>query len=346
MSNKKVIARSDIETDGQVSINIKPNELGEFLKGLLGQNRNVSRIFHRVFIIEHEWFMQLHNLILQRVSGQNTAELIEFSARISYRNGRVLLLKSTEAFETYNDVSPHETIAVRLMWTFLVNFPNKDHPEKQEILIDVYESELFALEAESFLESLLIFDDRGPSRIAAYVEFTEVTFGEDIIALISRHVDESFPQKKSSSKQSKIFPHYLVSPMAFGIILFSLMGIYAWEAHTLFSKEYQAIVSSLQSSDIAGVHKKIDYITLKRTTFYGFTYNFFVKSFALISIVASFVMHLSIHKKSFLILNNADQKLYERHKSRYKFLYAGVFLSLIVGIISGLIANYLPSLIG
>lgn len=107
--------------------------LGAFISGLLGQPQSIQRELSGTFDIDHAWLVNVHYLIQQRIQQQNIASIVDFSAVIFFQNGLSRKLTSFESFQSYSEPKPLVSKGVKLKWTYLIQFPGKNIPERQEI---------------------------------------------------------------------------------------------------------------------------------------------------------------------------------------------------------------------
>jgi hypothetical protein len=179
-----------------IALSTDPRTLGEFIGNLLGQRRRLSRHFDLVFFIDWPWLHNLDQLIVQRVTHQNDSALVDFSFKLYLDNGRVTHVSSRTDFQTFRDLSNVETVGVELAWTFLVTYPASKVPEKQEIRITARTEMLDGREKErrkifSFFEIVRPRDDE----IALDIYYSNITWGEDLMQLISSHALAAFRPK-------------------------------------------------------------------------------------------------------------------------------------------------------
>jgi hypothetical protein len=114
-----------------------PHEFAAFIASLLGRPQRISKVMHGVFDLGKTDLIQFYHLIDQRITQQNDATLVQFSADVLYQDGSSVLLDSLNAFETYNEIRPVASIGIILSWIYLVQFPKKAIPEKQQIDVTV-----------------------------------------------------------------------------------------------------------------------------------------------------------------------------------------------------------------
>ncbi len=97
-------------------------------------------------------------------------------------------LKSIEAFEHFSETKKILSHSVRLTWTYLINFPNKDTPEKQEISFYVADKAPSSSIPEDPVRRVVSMKDK-VGVISYYINHTERTWGDDIETLLKQEVN-------------------------------------------------------------------------------------------------------------------------------------------------------------
>ena len=116
-----------------VSLPVDREQLGKFIASLLGQQQSIEREAYGTFSIDHAWLLHIHSLIDQRIHQQNHGSLTAFTATIYYYNDLKRELSSIEAFEHFAETKQVTSRGVKLVWTYLISFPGKEIPERQQI---------------------------------------------------------------------------------------------------------------------------------------------------------------------------------------------------------------------
>lgn len=148
MANQIILSEDgDGSVPSEFKFQVKREKLGEFVKGLLGQPFEIGRRISGQFDLQQEDVNQLFRLIEQRISQQNEYELIEFNGKIGYEDGHFRALTDKDAFFHYNDTANIKSISVNFIATFLILFPGKDIPEKQEIEFNAYSNGKISISA-------------------------------------------------------------------------------------------------------------------------------------------------------------------------------------------------------
>lgn len=91
------------DNEAMLSLPIKKSDLGNFVADLLGQQQSIERVVDEKFDIDFNWFVNLNELINQRINQQNNADLISFNQVIYFESGLKRTLTSVEAMVSYNE---------------------------------------------------------------------------------------------------------------------------------------------------------------------------------------------------------------------------------------------------
>ena len=127
----------------------------------------------------------LHELVMQRVVQQNNGKLIQFSAKVFFTDESSVQIGSYEELVTYNEVKPIISEAVKLTWDLLIQFSDKDHPEKQVIEILVISSvDRQTIEANEI--PIIFYRPNGEFRIN--IEHTARSWGLDIESMLTNQI--------------------------------------------------------------------------------------------------------------------------------------------------------------
>ena len=68
--------------DGNVILPSDSEELGRFISSLLGQPQSIKKIFTNSYIADYQYFLNLIDLIIQRLEQQNKYKVVSFQATI------------------------------------------------------------------------------------------------------------------------------------------------------------------------------------------------------------------------------------------------------------------------
>lgn len=195
MGNELNLKLSDDEREDQfVQVPIKRKDFGDFITGLLGQPETISDKKIGVFEARYEWLIHLHHLIDQRIKQQAKSSLVDFSAVFNYRNAPERKITTIEGFLNFNEAKIVTTKGIKIVWTYLVSFPNKATPEKQEITLTLLTDRTEIVHIGATRVSRQTTSKNG---IIAYaISHTERTWGDDIQSLLDKEIGGLFEEEK------------------------------------------------------------------------------------------------------------------------------------------------------
>lgn len=130
--NERSAVVLDTNSDTLV-IHMERAGFADFVKGLLGQPQTIENLYAGAFDIGKDAIENLFHLVDQRVSQQNQAHLIQFSIKIYYSDDSSVLLNSLTDFKSYREIRPQQSTSANLTWTYLIQFPDRQQPERQVI---------------------------------------------------------------------------------------------------------------------------------------------------------------------------------------------------------------------
>lgn len=347
---------TEVETiDGETSIilSLKQKELGEFITNLLGQQQSIERDFDESFDIDHEWLLNLHDLLNQRITQQADAKLVNFSAVIYFNGGLKRTLTSIEAFRSYHETKKNIPVGIKIVWYYLVLFPGKTHPEKQEISFSAnvhlkqksYKGKKRSF--KDFINSTIGINDQERSSVNYNIEHTERTWGDDLEVIISNQLDDVI---RGGELKFQFFQ--------FLRIVFSFLALMFFMTYPLYSiigsvdvsrglvaeayNEYKTLNASGIIS-IESVETKLDAIAnmMALSSTNSSTLGFSSLSIILGPVFVYLFLILSKNVKSSFLVLSISSKLYKEKKLKAERKSSMVTIFVYVSaIIGSIIANY------
>lgn len=354
--NYTEITTSGLETHSQGYIQLPFNEDGfkEFITGLLGKPQTVNANLHGDFNIELKHIEQLYTLINQRVTQQNEASLIQYTARIIFKDDSSVLLNSFEDFITYNEIKPLVSSEVHLTFLYLIKFRDKNVPEKQEINISILGSRPttdsdkeyngYTIYASEAARARTRNRDRG--LIQYEIKHTARTWASDLDALLHNYFTSLFEIPDRFTKFINAYP-FLLS-LSISIALF--YPIYKFIEKIRLEKRLEHLseinkVFSQKPLSLQHINNEIKYLVISdirekdfESYWIIYTILFFVWFFIFMTILQN------ENKKSFVLLTSESykaQKKYEKDtKSRLSLLIWTVAINIILSIVANFIYDY------
>lgn len=338
---------SDDENDSVISIPVSKKDLGGFICDLLGQKQSLERTYDVEFEIDHSWLMNLHEMIDQRISQQANSHLINFNAVVYFDNGTKRTITTIEAFRAYHETKPEVSNGVKIVWEYLVLFPKRPHPEKQQISFTASVFEHKVSERKMFLD---IFSERlafsgKESLINIQIDHTERTWGDDIENIISSCVQEATKTVSLGFIVTQI--SRLIMTLAIFIFMFFYPLYHAFvstgeslefiQQEFLKLKEVQDITTELLNQKVELIFDAVTKIEHSKNS--G-TVWLLISAFVGPFVTLLFLAITRSTQQSHVLLSSKAKQQQEKFQRRNKNRAAVIALSYIASIAAGIIGNY------
>jgi hypothetical protein len=192
-----------------------PDQFSEFVASLLGRPQELTGGREGQFLANKAEALQLHHLITQRVDQQNGVKPLQFTARIAFENGTSVLLNTLDDFNSYNEVRALRSTALHMTWTFVISFPGRQIPEKQEIEFG------FVAERQSRIQIGTMITTPGEGYVYYRIRHTARTWGADMEGLLTHYMDSLIRQPSRFRSVLRKYSGWV--GMSFGAIVFALL---------------------------------------------------------------------------------------------------------------------------
>ena len=337
--NKEIGEAIDIQK-GHLIMPFNEEQFKDFVTGLLGTPQTITKRIKGNFEVHLKDLQNFHDLINQRVTQQNGGRLIQLKTQIYYSDESSVLLSSYEELVTYNEVKPVISQAARMTWSYLIQFPDKGVPEKQEIEIMIASTpQGNVIESDGIPVFFPIF-----GQFMITIKHTARTWGADIEALITNQINsilmpcskiKDFVRKKSGT----------ISVLAATLFLLSALLSIFFSTHAFNAREIATASNFIsQNHDL---NSKTDYLLNyiaknAQNLFFLKSQLFIVSSIFLAIILGFWVENLADNKEiSYLVLTREAKKSRDTQvkKSRRKSIW--FWISIAVSILTGVASNYL-----
>lgn len=319
---------------GFVQIPVCQEDFTEFISSLLGKPQSVSAYFWGSFEFTKNNVEHLYFLIDQRIQQQNDGSLVQFSAKTTYSDHTSITINDLDSFISYKEVKTVIPTAVTLSWIYLIKFPDKRTPEKQEIELSVVTPEMLDVDIQK----------RG-GLVQAEIRYTARTWGTDIEALISANIKELFEE------QPKIKKILLNNSGQVGLLIASIILVGSAFACLVVSNQFTNEMVNTVSNHLNSattVSDKIDYIANHIASGEWIKFNLRSIIFLGIAFVSSIFAGVwvtscleSIVKPCFILFTEAAErnkiKVNKRNVKKWWVFGASVCVS----ILSGVAGNYI-----
>lgn len=324
-----------------ISVPIDKKALGQFISGLLGQPQTLSKRIEAPFVISHAWLVHVCTLVLQRVSQQNAPEPISFVVGIGYHEGVSRTISSLDAFQHFAETQNVICETLKINISLLIQFPNKEIPEKQEIL-------LYFKAPHNQQSALEVIFGKNLREGEMYIEIrhTERTWADDILSILIKEFEGVMIEEPMIKKNlRKLFLPFssLVIPFSFmiGSVVVPLMN--KPSVTELAKKIDELVVLPGQ------IEKKVNtLLEAEKFSIIKADYNFGVNylGYMLALVVLVFVgITLARPLPSFILISKATERYKQKvdAKQRRKLIWAGISLigSLLIGVAGNFVYDYL-----
>ena len=349
------LEESDGDERTSIVLPLRKRDFGNFIVSLLGQQQTIERDFEVKFDIDHHWVVNLHELLDQRIKQQADATLMSFTFVIYFENGLRRTLTTVEALKNYAETKKQIPVGIKLLWIYLVPFPGRDHPEKQEISFSAHihskernsektTKNRFHFETVIF-ESVISESER--SSINYNIDHTERTWGDDLEVILSDQVDEVVrgnETKDSLFNLTRLILVLAILVFSFVYPIYTTTSISKNTSHKLevLAEKYDKINVDIPPT-VEVLDRKIDQmktiIVETRVSADGIGVAFFV---LLLGIPFALLMLWLTRKgtSSFLVFSKESKKDRVRKLKRENRSHVIVAATYACAIIGGIIANY------
>ncbi len=342
MSQEEIIISQRIDNqNGYLTLPFNESQFKDFVSGLLGKPQTLTKRIRGDFEIYLKDLQNFHDLLNQRIIQQNNGHLIQLRTKIFFSDQSSVSLSSYDELVTYNEVKPVESIAVKMNWTYLIQFADKNVPEKQEIELTIFASPLRSIVEDEDIP--FIFPSNGEFRIL--IQHTARSWAYDIEGLLTNQINSILLKEESFFKLIRRKSSQIGIITALLFFLGSIIGIYINTKSFLKSELIK--VDNFVSANNQNVSKKVDfilnYIASNDQNF------FFIKSliFIVVSVVIAIVLGIWVEnlannrRYSFVVLTRESVRAKDAYEVKKKRKTLWFFLSLIISIVSGIASNYL-----
>lgn len=330
--------------DNEIALPVDKENLGRFVSSLLGQPQSLEKIFTKPFIANHEYFINLMALITQRLKQQNDYKIVSFNANITYTDETRRQITTFEAFQHFSETLKVKSSGLKINLVTLVNFPQKDIPEKQEIDIRFYAS---AKELRKY-----IVDVSGV--ISVEIRHTERTWGDDMLTIIENSfndiwVKESI-QKRFFKKSTSILKNEFIRPIFILVSMLPLMFSLNNSKNNQYQDEY-IDASNVYGSNIEGLHEKIDFLASIEFGKLSSNSTILIPMMMIITVMCTYLLILTLDKyvkphPSFVVLTKSTEKHMKEvlKKGKQKLIIFSIMGTVFLGVVSAFIHDYLKNI--
>jgi len=178
---------SDSDSPGQVIIPFGKDEFASFIKSLLGKQQTNTKRLKGTFHLTIDHINDIIELINQRITQQNKSQLLQISLKIVFSDNSTRLLGSRQEIISFSEPRDVYPISAHLSLEYLIQFNDKDRPEKQDIELSFIINDLSSQVILSNDNEPFVFS-KSQGIVFIAIKHTAVTWAYDIEALITKKI--------------------------------------------------------------------------------------------------------------------------------------------------------------
>ena len=325
---------------GYVTLPMDEEHFKRFIVGLLGKPQTIEKSIIGNFEIHLKDIQNFHDLISQRIEQQNNGRLIQLRTTIYYSDKSNVELGSYEELATYNQVKPVVSEAIKLSWSYLIQFSDKSVPEKQEI--DLLIASTGDRKIIHNIDFPIFISDLGEFRIT--IRHTARTWGDDIESLLTNQINSIISKESKFKTFIRDHSSKISIVIAVLFVLSSIIGGLVVTSNFCSTEINKVNNFSLKNPSI---DEKLNFLTQYIASGTMTKYSFKVTIFFIASIIIGIVLGIWVEDladtktPSFLILTRESLKRSEKIKDRLKRKWTWFFISIFISIAAGIAANYI-----
>lgn len=323
-----------------------PDQFNQFISGLLGKPQTIDQHLVGSFEINSQTVLNIHNLIQQRITQQNSGKLIQFTSRIVFDDNSSVLLNSIEDFQNHHEIKPIVSTQLHLSWVYLIQFQDKLVPEKQLIdLTFIMPSDRHVVQTSDRVMLPDYFYVKS-GNVFFRIQHTARTWGTDIQSLLVNHLSNIVIEEK----WYKTYIRRNSGKISFTIFVFLMLSTF-YSIYT--SAKY---LLNIETSQLANAKKLTLAIDKKIDLMLNYIYSnpwdrFLLASLAIIftaffiSILAAILIESSTDttEPSFILLTDKSIENKNKILSKNRFKVLTSIGSIILSVITGVIGNIVYS---
>lgn len=332
---------------GYLTFPFESEHFKDFITGLLGKPQTISKSISGTFELHLKDLQSFHDLVMQRVVQQNKGSLIQFTAKIFYNDRSSVQLGSYAELVSYNEVKPVVSEAVQLNWDFLIQFHDKNQPEKQTIELLIITTNNIAYDDE-IISLPFIFNTHGQFRI--HIAHTARSWGSDIENMLSHQIESHLIRINRIKKFIRTYSTNISVGLGLMFFLSTVIGSYIVSQHFINSELHR--VHRFMGSKTHTVDQQVDYlisyIASGVTTQHYFKVSIFLLSSIIVSIVLGVWIENSASKNiepSFLVLTRKALEYRDETKKKlqanWRIFISSILLAILTGVASNFVFKYL-----
>ena len=311
----------------------------------------IERKSEDVFDFDLNWLINLHESINQRITQQSDATLVSFITKITFDDGTSRTIATFDSLKYYAETKNILPIGIHIQWIYLVGFPNRSNPEKQELNFfaiskprskekaDIYEK-IFSIFRLGSIKDLVL--------IEYSVSHTERTWGDDIESIFRNNVEKITKVKGGFESLVEFlrysFSLFLITFMFVSPIYFS-NGNNAFEVEKL--AELVSEINSLNEMDLR-IESKIDLLIESKMSLSSEPKYFILMILLALPVTIAFLKITRFRKTSFINICNFSSiyrtKIIKKESKSYLLVFLSYLIAFVISISATFGADWIKAL--
>lgn len=321
----------------EITISTNESDMRSMLIKLMGRGMTLSQTVEGQFLLTLNDVLDLINKIVQRVQLQNHTKMSDFHAQFGFEDGSQETVPSYESLERYRSVNPNICNACSISFAFLIDF-NTRGVEKQSIDIKILGKR--GRDDEDG-KSLILNDNIIVGKLDIRIEYTDVTWANDIKNLFEKYCDANVNKFRF---RHKIVPLLGMRSFPFLFLPFVMITTIVIEARSKYDRIVDKLGDYLKgispSDHTALILRKLDVLVYRENEIRSFSD--VINTVVVMAAFLAAIIFLSALTKnipiSALVVSPESQKVYDRIEGKRKrlnsFFLGGIFLAVVVSLVS------------
>lgn len=321
----------------EITISTSDSDIRSMLIKLMGRGMTLSQTVHGQFTLSLDDVLDLINKIAQRVSLQNHTHMSDFHAEFGFQDGSREGVPSYEDLKRYRSINPTICNSCKISFAFLIDFKGRG-VEKQAVDIEITCQEN---DKKKSSQSIVLFDEIIVGKLDLRIEYTDITWANDIKNLFEKYCDVHV---KKFRYRHKIAGFFSVKTLPMLLFPFAFIGAIVADTRNNQERILRKIGARLQelvnADQLDAINRKIDILIMKDNEVKTITdaipmITILASVLILSALISAIIRNVPI---SAIIISPEAKKIYEREDRRRKglnkFFFGGVLLAIIVSLVS------------
>ncbi|MEM6837597.1 MAG: hypothetical protein AAF609_12155 [Cyanobacteria bacterium P01_C01_bin.120] len=331
---------------GYLKLPFGQDQFSKFIASLLGKPQTISKTFEGEFSFDLNSIRNIFHVIEQRLSQQSEAYMVQFSGTITFNDNSTVTLDGIDSFATYNEFRPIFPVKLSLDWIYMVQFKDKDFPEKQEIILEV-STTAGKYTNEFYLGGYINYGNKIDIRIF----HTNRIWGTDLLLAIGGYV-ESLIEQGNHRSRNFLSKYYEAVGWLSAILLFLGFALGGYIAMTSASSNTVAEINQITTNAetvTTAISGAIETIFRDQSKLF-LLINLYSIASVFLSIFFGFIVSGIVHveKTAFILLTelsyrNKKKVVDQKNKRLLAFLFS-IAIGILINIISSYIFGFLTSI--